>query len=115
MRRRLTRFSLVIAALAAILSLLEGGFDHWLASYCAAWALFGFYGMVSIDDDLARERFRPPEPGADRLPLRAIRIVAVAHLVVGALDAGRWHLTAVPSAVRAVALVAMAMGGVLII
>jgi protein-S-isoprenylcysteine O-methyltransferase Ste14 len=115
MRKRLTRFSLVIAALAAILSLLEGGFDRWLASYCAAWALFGCYGMVSIDDDLARERFRPPEPGADRLPLRAIRIVAVAHLVVGALDAGRWHLTAVPSAVRAVALVAMTIGGVLII
>ena len=63
--------------------------------------------MVSIDDDLARERFRPPEPGADRLPLRAIRLLALAHVVIGTLDAGRWHLAPVPDPLRAIALVLM--------
>jgi len=115
MATRIVRCLLVIAALAAILALLEGGFDRWVAAYCAAWATFGLYGMVSIDDDLARERFRPPEPGADRMPLRAIRLIALAHLIVGALDAGRWHLTTVSSPVRGIALAGMLIGGLLII
>ena len=115
MRTRVTRVLLVVGALTAILALLEGGLDVWLGLYCAVWAAFGVYGMVSIDDDLARERFRPPEPGADRMPLRAIRLAALAHLIVGALDAGRWHLTSVPSGLRAIALVGMIVGGFLII
>jgi protein-S-isoprenylcysteine O-methyltransferase Ste14 len=87
--------------------LLAGGLDTWLALYLVAWSIFGVYAMVSIDDDLARERFRPPEPGADRAPLRAIRLLALAHLVVGTLDAGRWHLAPVPDTLRALALVLM--------
>src|SRR5215204_3743785 len=115
MATRIVRCLLVIAALAALLALLEGGFDRWLAAYCAVWATFGLYGMVSIDDDLARERFRPPEPGADRMPLRAIRLIALAHVIVGALDAGRWHLTTVSPPVRGAALAGMLIGGLLII
>src|SRR5829696_285948 len=115
MKARLIRCLLVVGALTAILTVLEGRFDVYLALYCGVWAVFGILGMVSMDDDLARERFRPPEPGADRLALRAIRLSALAHLVIGALDAGRWHLAPVPSPVRLAALAGMFAGSLLII
>jgi protein-S-isoprenylcysteine O-methyltransferase Ste14 len=107
MAGRLMRFGIVFLGLTTTLVLLAGGLDTWLALYLVAWSIFGVYAMVSIDDDLARERFRPPEPGADRAPLRAIRLLALAHLVVGTLDAGRWHLAPVPDTLRALALVLM--------
>ena len=107
MATRLMRFGIVLIGLTTVLVLLNGGFDRWLALYLGAWSIFGLYAMVSIDDDLARERFRPPEPGADRLPLRAIRLLALAHVVIGTLDAGRWHLAPVPDTLRATALVVM--------
>jgi protein-S-isoprenylcysteine O-methyltransferase Ste14 len=107
MAGRLMRFGMVFLGLTTTLVLLAGGLDTWLALYLVAWSIFGVYAMVSIDDDLARERFRPPEPGADRAPLRAIRLLALAHLVVGTLDAGRWHLAPVPDTLRALALVLM--------
>jgi protein-S-isoprenylcysteine O-methyltransferase Ste14 len=107
MAKRLMRFGIVFLALTTTLVLLKGSLDTWLALYLVAWSIFGVYAMASIDDDLARERFRPPEPGADRAPLRAIRLLAVAHLVVGTLDAGRWHLAPVPDTLRAIALVLM--------
>jgi protein-S-isoprenylcysteine O-methyltransferase Ste14 len=107
MAGRLMRFGMVFLGLTTTLVLLAGGLDTWLAFYLVAWSIFGVYAMVSIDDDLARERFRPPEPGADRAPLRAIRLLALAHLVVGTLDAGRWHLAPVPDTLRALALVLM--------
>jgi protein-S-isoprenylcysteine O-methyltransferase Ste14 len=115
MAKRLVRCFLVLGAIASILAALQGSFDGWLMAYCAGWLLFGLYAMVSIDDELARERFQPPEPGADRLSLRAVRLIALAHLVVGALDAGRWHLAPVSSPVRACALVAMVGGGFVIV
>lgn len=115
MAKRLIRCVLVLGAIAAVLAILEGGFNRWLLFYCAAWMVFAFYGMVSIDEDLARERFHPPEPGADRLSLRAIRLLALAHVIVGALDAGRWHLTTVPAPLRVVALAGMLTGALLVI
>jgi protein-S-isoprenylcysteine O-methyltransferase Ste14 len=67
--------------------------------------------MLGLDEDLAKERFRPPTAGADRIAVRFLRALALAHLVIGALDAGRWHLTpAMPSSVRVVALGGMAAG-----
>src|SRR5688572_21502231 len=105
MAKRLMRFGIVLVVLTTVLVLLKGRFDTWLALYLGGWSIFGLYAMVSIDDDLARERFRPPEPGADRVPLRAIRLIALAHLVMGTLDAGRWHLAEVPGVLRAIALV----------
>ena len=115
MARRLLRFFAVFGALTLLLSWLKGGLDGWLAAYLGGWAIFGFAAMVSIDDDLARERFRPPEPGADRLPLRAIRIIALIHVIVGALDSGRWHLAPVPDMLRAIALVPMVASGLLVV
>ena len=115
MARRLTRFLLFLTVFTALLAWLEGGFDVYLGLYSAAWLVFGIYAMGSLDDDLARERFSPPEPGADRIALRAIRIVAVAHVVVGALDAGRWHLAPVPVPLRLIGLGAMLLGSLLVV
>ena len=81
--------------------------DPWLWGYAIVWSTATFYALFTIDEDLARERFHPPVAGADRVALHFIRLMAISHLVVGALDSGRWHLTGpVPPTVRAVALVA---------
>ena len=115
MAKRIVRCLLVLTAIGSILAVLQGRIDAWLLAYCGGWLLFGLYAMVSIDDDLARERFQPPEPGADRLSLRAVRLIALAHLVVGALDAGRWHLAPVNTTLRAFALVTMVGGAFVIV
>jgi len=115
MAKRLIRFTVTLLCLGTALVLLKGTFDRWLALYLAGWAIFALYAFVSIDDDLAKERFHPPEPGADRIPLRAIRIFALAHIVVGALDAGRWHLAPVPDGLRAVALPLMVVSALLVV
>jgi protein-S-isoprenylcysteine O-methyltransferase Ste14 len=115
MKSRIKRFSIALLCFGGILVLLYGRLDTWLALYLVGWAIFALYAFASIDDDLAKERFHPPEPGADRLPLRAIRLIAVIHLVVGALDAGRWHLAPVPDLVRAIALPVMVVSGLLVV
>lgn len=82
--------------------------DPWLWLYVGAWSAFGLVALLSIDEDLARERFHPPEHGADRRALRAIRMLAVAYLVLGPIDAGRWHLLGpVPPVARATGLLGM--------
>ena len=115
MAKRLIRFGVTLLVMGTTLVLLEGGMDIWLALYIGGWSIFALYAFLSIDDDLAKERFHPAEPGADRVPLRAIRIIALLHLIVGALDAGRWHLAPVPDAVRGVALVIMVVSALLVV
>ena len=115
MANRMKRFTVALLCFGTVLILLEGRLDTWLALYLGGWAIFALYAFASIDDDLAKERFHPPEPGADRLPLRAIRMIAVIHLVVGALDAGRWHLAPVPDLVRAIALPVMVVSALLVV
>jgi protein-S-isoprenylcysteine O-methyltransferase Ste14 len=115
MKSRIKRFSIALLCFGGILVLLYGRLDTWLALYLVGWAIFALYAFASIDDDLAKERFHPPEPGADPLPLRAIRLIAVIHLVVGALDAGRWHLAPVPDLVRAIALPVMVVSALLVV
>jgi protein-S-isoprenylcysteine O-methyltransferase Ste14 len=115
MAKRIKRFTVALLCFGTLLVLLEGHLDPWLALYLGGWAIFALYAFASIDDDLAKERFHPPEPGADRLPLRAIRVIALIHLVIGALDAGRWHLAPVPDLVRAVALPVMVVSALLVV
>src|SRR4030095_2196799 len=96
MTNALRRWLTFAGILTAGLLLLTGRWlDPWVWAYITVWSMFSLYAMSSIDDDLARERFHPPEPGADPLPLRAIRLLALGHLIVGALDSGRWHLAPV--------------------
>ena len=115
MVKRITRFTVTVLCFGTILVLLKGRFDGWLALYLGGWSIFALYAFASIDEDLAQERFHPPEPGADRLPLRAIRLIALAHVVIGALDAGRWHLAPVPDVARAIALPIMVVSALLVV
>jgi protein-S-isoprenylcysteine O-methyltransferase Ste14 len=85
--------------------------DPWLWAYVGACAATTFYALRGMDEDLARERFHPPNSGADAVALHFVRVAALAHFVVGVLDSSRWHLTsAVPSPLRALALAAMTGG-----
>jgi protein-S-isoprenylcysteine O-methyltransferase Ste14 len=103
MRRRLFRWLFAVALVGGCVLGVSGQWkDPWLWTYTGLWAVLAFYALFSIDEDLARERFASPTRGEDTRALRAIRIIALAHVVVGALDTGRWHLTTVPSWLRAV-------------
>lgn len=82
--------------------------DPLLWAYGGTLALTFAYAAWSVDEDLARERFHPPNPGADGLSLKYVRITALAHMIVSALDLGRWHLTRVPDSWRVTALIGMA-------
>lgn len=98
--RRLARWFLVNLAMAALLCGMTGRYlDPWLWAFIATIALVGLYPTLWLDDDLAEERFHPPEPGADRLFLRATRLLALTLIVVSCLDA-RWQITPVPGGVR---------------
>ena len=110
MAKRLKRWVLVAGGMVGLMFALAGTWrDPWLWGYAIVWSTATFYALFTIDEDLARERFHPPVAGADRVALHFIRLMAISHLVVGALDSGRWHLTGpVPPTVRAVALVALA-------
>jgi len=112
MAKRLKRLGLATLMIAGLLFALARTWrDPWLWAYVSVCSAAAAYALLSIDEDLAKERFRPPNAGADRLAVRFLRLVALSHLVVGALDTGRWHLTPpVPAAVRIVALVGMATG-----
>lgn len=109
MWRNLVRWILFSVPLGcAVLALSAGWKDPWMWAYVAALSACSFYGVMSIAPDLARERMHPPTHGADARALLAIRILGFAHLVVGALDAGRWHLAPrVPPLLRGLALTAM--------
>jgi protein-S-isoprenylcysteine O-methyltransferase Ste14 len=110
MLNRLKRWILVSGGVVGLIFALAGTWrDPWLWGYASVWSAAAFYALFTIDEDLARERFHPPVAGADSLALHVMRIMAISHLAVGALDSGRWHLTGpVPPAVRALALAAMA-------
>ena len=105
MAKRVGRWLVGMSVLAAALFAAAGTLtDRWLWTYVTVVALVTLWPVLTMSDELARERFKPPTGGADRLPLRAIRILALAHALIGAMDSGRWHLAPVPPTLRAIAL-----------
>jgi hypothetical protein len=106
----------LLVGLVTLVLLLGGGWtDPWAWAYCATCLATITYGMLGADEDLMRERFTPPSKGADAEALRFVRLLALAHLVVGAMDGGRWHLIApVPALVRGAALAGMGMAFILV-
>ena len=109
MVKRLKRWLLATGLVGVVLFTGAGTWrDPWLWAYVGVWSAAAFYALFSIDEDLVHERFHPPTAGADGVALHFVRVVALAHLVVGALDSGRWHVTSIPPGLRAVALAAMA-------
>lgn len=110
MLRRLQRWLVGMAIVGGLTMVASGGWsDPWLWAYVATWGAVSLYAFVRIDDDLATERFSPPEAGADRVSLRMVRMFAATHLVAGAIDTGRLHLTSVPAPLRIAGLIGMAI------
>jgi len=63
------------------------------------------YAMLTIESDLANERFRPPTRGEDPVALLFIRLTALGVLILAPLDSGRFHwTTAPPDGIRIAAL-----------
>jgi protein-S-isoprenylcysteine O-methyltransferase Ste14 len=105
---RLGRWFLVNLFIAAVICALTGRYqDPWLWGFVATVATLGLYPALGLDADLAKERFHPPEPGADRNFLLAIRLLAIALLVGSCLDL-RWQITPVPDGARLLGLVGLA-------
>jgi protein-S-isoprenylcysteine O-methyltransferase Ste14 len=109
MANSLKRWLLFSGTVTAVVFALAGTWrDPWLWRYVGVWSAITLYAMLSIDEDLAQERYHPPTAGADGVALHFVRLVALAHLVVGVLDSSRWHLTSpVPPGLRAIALVGL--------
>jgi protein-S-isoprenylcysteine O-methyltransferase Ste14 len=106
---------LLLVAFAGGVTLIGGDrSDVWLWLYVVAFAAVSGVALWSIDDDLAKERFAPPEPGADRLSLRAVRLVALAHLAVSLAD-GRFDWSEVPAWMRALGLTGFVAGFLVIV
>jgi protein-S-isoprenylcysteine O-methyltransferase Ste14 len=101
--KRMTRAAVATVIVATAVLLGGNAADPWLWAYSGAFGAVILYAMASLDDDLVRERFNPPSPGADRLSLRFVRLVALVHLVVGILDS-RFGWTHVPDPLRAAGL-----------
>jgi protein-S-isoprenylcysteine O-methyltransferase Ste14 len=112
MPKALIRWALATSIVAALVFVLAGTMrDRWLWAYVAVWSVMSAYAMLGLTEDLAKERFRPPTAGADRIAVGFLRALAVAHLMVGALDSSRWHLTSpVPVSIRTLSLAGMAGG-----
>ena len=85
---------------------------EWTSPYLWGFTLgisgvFLYATLCVLDDDLARERFRPPSQGADAVALRRIRLSALVTLVIAAVDGGRLHWSApVPDLLRMIAVAA---------
>lgn len=109
MTKRLGRLSIAVGTLVVLLFGLSGAWrDPWLWTYVAVCAVAAGYALLTIDEDLARERFSPPAASADHVALGFIRAAAISHLAVGALDSGRWHLAPVSPALRVLGLLFVA-------
>jgi protein-S-isoprenylcysteine O-methyltransferase Ste14 len=113
--RRLKRWLIGITLIGGLTMVASGGWsDPWLWTYVVTWAAVSLYALLRMDDDLAKERFSPPEAGADRVSLRLVRFIAFAHVLLGALDTGRLHLTSVPSPLRVAGLIGMAISALVV-
>jgi protein-S-isoprenylcysteine O-methyltransferase Ste14 len=112
MAKRVGRWAFATAIVAVLVFVPAGTLrDPWLWAYVAVWSAGSAYALLGMDEELAKERFRPPTAGADGMALRLLRAAALAHVVIGALDGGRWHLNSpLPVVLRVGALAGMAIG-----
>jgi protein-S-isoprenylcysteine O-methyltransferase Ste14 len=114
--KRVLRFLLITSIVALGIFGLAGTWrDAWLWWYLGVWVVIGVTAMLCIGDDLARERYRPPSQGADRISLRIIRLIALAHLVIGVLDGTRFHWTTMPDWLRVVGLAGFGLSFLLVV
>jgi protein-S-isoprenylcysteine O-methyltransferase Ste14 len=83
--------------------------DPFLLAYAAVWSGVALLAVTVVDPAVARERFRKGPAGVDPWSPPLFRVLGLGHLVLGALDVGRFHWTdGVPTLLRVVGLVVMA-------
>jgi protein-S-isoprenylcysteine O-methyltransferase Ste14 len=106
MTKKLTRWMLFNVVFGGGLLAISGEWTSaWLWTYLAGMSAVFLYALLSLDPDLANERFHPPTPGADAAALRWVRASAIAMLVVAPLDR-RFHWSApMPDALRIIGIV----------
>ena len=107
---RLLRWVVGCALYAAVLFGLSGRLDlPLLWAYWGVGVATGLVLTLTIDPDLARERRRPAPGGVDRGKRWFFGSLFVAHVVIGLVDAGRYHWSdTVPPATRIAGLVGYA-------
>src|SRR5262245_7100806 len=76
-----------------------------LWTYLAGVSAVFLYALTSIDEDLAKERFHPPQRSADATALHWIRATAIATLLATPLDRRFHWSTPVPDALRIVGMI----------
>lgn len=106
--KRIKRWAIATSVLAGGVLVLGNGRDPYLWAYLVVFASVGLYAMFSMDDDLVRERFSPPSAGADRVSLGFVRMVALAHLLIGVADS-RYGWTHVSGPLRVVGIAGFAV------
>ncbi len=107
------KLALWVAEVAAYTAILFGVAGRWdlplLWAYLAIGAAGGLALILTIDPDLAKERLRPGPGGIDRWRRIPFGVLFLTHLVVGLLDAGRFHWSdTVPLGLRVAGLAAYA-------
>ncbi len=109
------RLAIILTVMGAMLFGGAGRWDWW-----AAWAYLGVFAVSimtvvrTIDPALLKERLRPAPGGLDRHMRWMITPFYAAHLVVAALDVGRFHWSDdVPAWLQAVSLLAWMASGAL--
>ena len=82
-----------------------------LWAYMLVLGAVGIASILVLDDGLLLERVKPGPGGKDFLAVQVLKWAMVLHLVVGALDVGRFHWSdSVPSALQVAGLVAFGGG-----
>jgi protein-S-isoprenylcysteine O-methyltransferase Ste14 len=88
----------------------------WVWAYLGTFATSTVIGMLLVDPGLIQERLRPGPGGQDYAGTVAAVAAWTGQHVLAGLDVGRYHWSdTVPSAVRAIALVAVAAALALVI
>lgn len=103
---------LFAAILAAILFSIAGRFDlPWFWAYVALYGFLASFSASLLDIGLIKERLRPSRDARDTI-LVAGKVLSTTHLVIAALDVGRFHWSdPIPVAVQSVAFVLLALSG----
>lgn len=92
---RLLRWLLFTTILVVFALSLAGRLDlTMLNAYLGVCAVVALGGTLAIDPDLVGERLRRGQGGEDPARLLAIRLLFLAHAVIGLLDVGRFHWSA---------------------
>lgn len=99
------------AVIAAVVFFIAGTANlPFIWATLATQLIAGLVGVFTLDEDLMRERFRPRGKDEDPWAPAVLSILLAAMMLLAALDAGRWHLSQIPSCVCIIANVLQTSG-----